>query len=550
MNRKTKYITAAFLLILALAGIRAVKNDFGLGRNMEIMISFMRQISTSYVDEVKADDMMLSGAEGITSRLDPYTTYLAEEEMSNFEVLTTGKYGGIGALIRQDSVYVKIAEPYRNSPADKAGLKIGDLIVAIDGENAKGFSTQDVSSRLKGEPGTTVKVGIKKVASGDIETVKIKRERIIIPSVSYVGYVADGIGYIRHADFTDTCYDDVRQAIKSLSSEGKLDKLILDYRNNGGGVMQSAVKILSLFLPKGTHVLSTKGRNGSQTDYATEYDPLLPDIPLVILINSHSASAAEIVAGSLQDLDRAVLVGQKSFGKGLVQTTYPLGYNAYAKITTAKYYIPTGRCIQAIRYSSDGTTAQVPDSLITEFKTKNGRKVYDGGGIMPDRITKVDYVSPFAASLYLTGVVDDFGDLYFRNHPNGISAARDFSIDTDDYSDFKKMVEGREIAFKSESRRQIERLRSTLKKEGFDQSVEDVDRIAAQLRDDKSSMLEKYKEELREAINSNIVIRYAYASGAIENSLDSDKDISEAIKVLNSETDYKSILKSQDTKRK
>ena len=296
MNRRS-YIRAALAAAAAatlfFAGVFAAKNDFGLGRNMEIMANLMRELATYYVDEVSPDEMMRNGARGITSKLDPYTEYLPESEMSDFETLTTGKYGGIGAMIRQDGDFVIIAEPYKGSPADRAGLAIGDRIVAIDGEDAKGMTTADVSARLKGEPNTTVRVAVEKLVGGSREEVKIRRERIVIPSISYSGYVADGIGYIRHADFTDTCYDDMRAAILALQERGDLRALILDYRNNGGGVMQSAVKILSLFVPKGTKVLENKGRNASSVEeFRTEYEPLLPDTPLAVLVNGNTATAA------------------------------------------------------------------------------------------------------------------------------------------------------------------------------------------------------------------------------------------------------------------
>ncbi|MEG2770866.1 MAG: S41 family peptidase, partial [Alistipes sp.] len=319
-------------------------------------------------------------------------------DMSNFELMTTGKYGGIGSLIRKKGDYITIAQPYKGTPADLAGLKIGDKIIAIDGKEAKGFSIEEVSKRLKGDPNTIVKLTVERLIGGARETFSLKRERIAIPGIPYAGFVADGIGYVQHSDFTEGCYEDMRARIEQLRAQGNLKGLILDYRNNGGGILQEAVKILSMFVPKGTEVVVTKGRKDS-TVFRTAAEPILPNLPLVVLVNGNTASAAEIVSGALQDLDRAVLIGQKSFGKGLVQTTRPLGYNAFLKLTTAKYYMPSGRCIQAIDYSlhnPNGAVKEVPDSLIREFATKGGRKVYDGGGIMPDLKIEPEYISRFA----------------------------------------------------------------------------------------------------------------------------------------------------------
>ncbi len=555
MNRRSYIIKSACAAVAAaaifFAGVFAAKNDFGLGRNMEIMANLMRELATYYVDEVSPDEMMRNGAWGITSKLDPYTEYLPESEMYKLEMLTTGKYGGIGALIRQDGDFVIIAEPYKGSPADRAGLMIGDKIVEIEGESARGMTTDDVSSRLKGEPKTTVRLTVEKLIGGSREEVKIRRERIAIPSISYSGYVADGIGYIRHADFTDTCYDDMRAAILSLQQQGDLRALILDYRNNGGGVMQSAVKILSLFVPKGTKVLENRGRDATVEEFRTEYEPLLPDTPLAVLVNGNTASAAEIVSGAIQDLDRGVLIGQRSFGKGLVQSTHPVGYNSYVKMTSAKYYIPSGRCIQAVRYSSDGRAEIVADSLVNEFRTAGGRRVYDGGGIMPDINTPTEYVSNFAVTLYLTGIIDDFGDEYMRRHHADKPDSRTFSITDADYDDFVRMVEGREVAYKSDSRRALEHLRASLEKERYDERMGDaLKAIEENLCDDKMSNLQTYRKEIIDAINANILLRFAYSEGVIENSLASDREVARAVGILQDEPEYRRILAEQDTARK
>jgi carboxyl-terminal processing protease len=550
-HKFAKYTLLAVALVAIVAsGIFATRNDFGLGRNMEIMVNLMHAISTQYVDKVDADEMMRNGAKGITSKLDPYTDFISEKEMPDFETMTTGRYGGIGALIRKKGDYVIIAEPYKGSPADENGLKIGDKIVAINGVDMRGKDVSEISKRLRGEPNTTVKVTVERLLSGEKEELKIRRRRIVIPSITYAGYIAEGVGYIRHADFTDKCYDDMRAAILRLQSEGELKSLILDYRNNGGGVLQSAVNVLSLFVPKGTMVVETRGRGEKSQKLYTEYEPLLPNTPLAVLINGNSASAAEIVSGAIQDLDRGVLIGQRSFGKGLVQGTTPLGYNAYAKITVGKYYIPSGRCIQAVNYSTDGRAEQVADSLIKEFKTSRGRKVYDGGGIMPDKRIAPKYISSFAVTLFLMGIIEDFGDDYIRRNGSKPIDVKNFSITDADYADFVKMAMSRDIPYKSESRAMLEKLRKSLAKERNNSLNEALDAIDKGLRDDKKSNLETFRAEIIEQINQNIVLRYAYAEGVIANSLRDDQEVGEAKKILSDKAEYERITTKQDTPRK
>ena len=552
MRRKfVKYTLLAIVLAVTfVGGIFATRNDFGLGRNMEIMVNLMHAISTQYVDKVDADEMMENGAKGITSKLDPYTDFIPEKDMPDFETMTTGRYGGIGALIRKKGDYVIIAEPYKGSPADDNGLKIGDKIVAINGEDMTKKDVSDISKRLRGEPNTIVTVTVEKLLTGKREDIRIRRRRISIPSITYAGYVAEGVGYIRHADFTDKCYDDMRAAILRLQSEGELKSLILDYRNNGGGLLQSAVKVLSLFVPKGTMVVETRGRGEKSQRLYTEYEPLLPNTPLAVLINGNSASAAEIVAGAIQDLDRGVLIGQRSFGKGLVQATAPLGYNSYAKITVGKYYIPSGRCIQAVNYSTDGRAEQVADSLIKEFKTAKGRKVYDGGGIMPDKKIAPKYISSFAVTLYLMGVIEDFGDDYIKRNSTNRIDVKNFSISAQDYADFVAMAMKRDIPYKSESRTALEKLRKSLADERNTSLNDALEAIDKGLKDDKQSNLETFRKEIIEQINQNIVLRYAYAEGVIANSLRDDEEVQEAIKLLADKAEYERITTKQDTARK
>lgn len=553
MTEKTiRYIlTAAAVVAAAALGIFAARNDFGLGRNMEITVNMMRELSLRYVDPIDPDLLMQGAAAGMVRDLDPYTEFMPEEEMSAFELLTTGKYGGVGALIRQKGDHVIIAQPYEGSPADRGGLKIGDRIVAIDGKDAKGFTTEQVSSRLKGDPGTFVKVTVEHLVGGARETVKLRRERIAIPGVPYAGYVADGIGYIQHSDFTEGCYEDMRRAIARLQQQGDLRGLILDYRNNGGGILQEAVKILSMFVPKGTAVVTTKGRADSAV-YRTSSEPILPELPLAVLVNGNTASAAEIVSGALQDLDRAVLIGQKSFGKGLVQSTFPLGYNTMLKLTTAKYYMPSGRCIQAVDYShaQQGSVRNVPDSLIREYTTLGGRKVYDGGGIMPDIRLDPQYVSRFAMTLYALGFIEDFVDDYVVRHAGEQIDNRTFSITDADYADFKRFMQDKEVPYESETRRILRNLKTAAQSDRYKELEEKLAKLEGELKDDTQTNLETYRREIVETINNDIVLRHGYARGVIEHGLTDDPEVKRAAEVLDNPSEYRRILTEQDTERK
>ena len=384
-------------------------------------------------------------------------------------------------------------------------------------------------------------------------TLNIKRERIAIPGIAYAGMLNDSVGYVRHADFTDGCYDDMRAAIERLRAERELKGLVLDYRNNGGGILQEAVKIVSLFTPKGTEVVSTKGRVESENKtFRTELDPLLPDVPIVVLVNGNTASSSEIVAGALQDMDRAVIMGQKSFGKGLVQSSRPIGYDAYVKMTTAKYYIPSGRCIQNIDYSEHRESGrEVADSLIREFKTRNGRKVYDGGGIMPDVSLDAEYISRFALTLYAMGIIDEFGDEYMKRHHADTIDVRRFSISDEEYERFVEFVKERNVAYTSETRLALDQLRRAVKADRFEQDMEKhIADIESGLKDDTESNLRTYRDEIVESLNSHIVLRYKYSEGAVEHSLEEDKEVAEAVKLLGDLSEYREILSSRDTRRK
>lgn len=545
-----RLLAGALLFVVAGGFLYGHREDFGLGRNMELTVNMMRELSLNYVDSVDTDKLMKDAAAGMVRNLDPYTEFIPEEEMSDFEMLTTGKYGGIGSIIRKKGDYVIITQPYENSPADKAGLKIGDRILKIGDEDAKGFTVEEVSSRLKGDPNTAIRLTIESL-DGTVRELQLMRERISIPAISYVGWVADGVGYIRHDDFTDSCAAELRAAIEQLKKEGDLNSLVIDYRGNGGGFMQEAVKIVGLFTPRGTEVVRTKGRT-EEKSYKTTTDPAYPDLRLVLLVNSNSASASEIVAGSLQDMDRAVLVGQRTLGKGLVQTTLPLGYNAMLKLTTAKYYIPSGRCIQEIDYShsQQGTVRQIPDSLIREFKTRGGRKVYDGGGIMPDVKLEPQYISRFAATLYALGFIEDFGDDYIRRNGYRTIDNKRFEITEQDFADFVRFMEDKEVPYESETRQALELIKKAAKNDRFIEIEQQITALEAELKDDTKTNLETYRQEVTEAITNDLILRHSYQRGVTEHSLEQDRELKRALELLADTTEYARILREQDTARK
>lgn len=554
MVRKSfRYFAAALagaVAALLLAG--AARNDFGLGRNMEIVVNMMRVLAQKYVDPIDPDRLMEGAAAGMVRDLDPYTEFFSEEGSQDFEFLTTGKYGGVGSLIRQKDDYVRIAQPYAGSPADRAGLRIGDRILAIDGKDAAGFTTEQVSRALKGEPGSKVRVKVRTLYGEEREVV-LTRERIAIPGVPYAGWLAEGVGYIRHSDFTEGCSEEMRRAIDRLRAEGELRGLVLDYRSNGGGIMQEAVKILSLFLPRDTEVLTTRGRAAdSHRSYRTAAEPLLPDLPLAVLVDGNTASASEIVAGALQDLDRAVVIGRRSYGKGLVQSPEPLGYNTMVKLTTAKYYIPSGRCIQAVDYSrsQEGSVREVPDSLVSEFATRAGRKVYDGGGIMPDIRTEREWVSRFAATLYALGFIEDFGDEYMQRHRDEPIDIRTFALSDEEYEAFKRFMQDKEVPYESDTRRALKLLEEAAEKDRFAELKDRFAQMEAALEDDTASNLETYRREVVEAIENDIVLRHAYAAGLIARSLVDDREAARAVEVLRDSAEYARITREQDTPRK
>ena len=522
--------------------------DFELGKSIEILANIMREFESGHVEDITAAELLDAASQGMTLATDPYSEYLSEEAMADFEVMTTGRYAGVGSLIRKKDDYILFAQPYKGAPSDEAGVKIGDKILSINGEDMKGRTASDISSRLRGEPETTVEVVVERNYNSAIDTLHITRRRISIPSVGYAGYVRDGIGYIQHGDFIEGSYNEVRSALEMLMASDTLRGLILDYRSNGGGVMQGAVDIASLFVPRGERIVSLMGRDSSSlSHFTTSHTPIAPDVPIVILVNGSSASASEILAGALQDKDRAVVMGQRTYGKGLVQGTRDVGYNSYLKYTTAKYYIPSGRCIQSRNYNEGGTTTIVPDSLISEFRTAGGRKVYDGGGIVPDVKVEPEYVSRFAITLYAMGFMEDWADEYMRRHHNETIDVRTFKLSDEEYANFCRFVEERDVPYESETRRALTALEKAAENDRYDETLsEAIASLKALIKDDKMSNMETYRDEIEDALLSDVILRHAYREGVMEHAMVYDSMVNDAVELLLNSQEYERILREQD----
>jgi carboxyl-terminal processing protease len=546
VKRRTLKIAAIAVAATLCVGFTSVAvRDARLGQNIEVLVGMFRDLSLFYVDDVSTDKLLKDAAKGMAASLDPYTELYTTEGMEELEMMTTGKYGGIGSVIRADSDYVRIAEPYRGSPADRAGLQIGDKILSVDGKDLKGASTQEVSSRLKGEPGTTLRLTVRKFRTGEIQKLTIRRERIAIPALPYYGMLGDSLGYIHHNDFTDGCSGQMRKAIEELRKQGARG-LILDYRGNGGGIVQEAISIISMFVPSGTEVLVMKGKaEGTSKVFRTTEEPIARTLPLVVLVDSYTASAAEILAGAIQDLDRGVVVGQRTFGKGLVQSTRPLGYDAFLKLTTAKYYTPSGRCIQSFDYSDKGRNggSHIPDSLINEFSTAAGRKVYDGGGITPDVVLTPEYINKFPMMLYATGILDDYADLYTLK--NGVDSIDidSFALTDANYDDFVAMVGDRPLDYESETRSVIKALREISTEEGYAAEISaELEALERKVASNNEALLRRHRTQISDMIEECIVLRAAYSEGVARHSLHKDTTVAEAARLLSDSEAYTKIL--------
>lgn len=524
--------------------------DFELGRAIEILSNMMYEFDTKYVGQPSVDKLLRYAALGISHATDPYSQYLSEEDMADFDVMTTGKYGGIGSPIRKRDKSVVFGQPYEGSPADVVGIKAGDKILSIDGDDVSTKSIDEIAGALRGDPETDVEVGIERLDDGEVERLKLHRRRINVPSVPFASVIRDGVAYIAHNDFIHGSYDEMRKALEVLMRDNELRGLVLDYRSNGGGLMTEAVDIVSLFVDHGERVVSIMGRDSSSLrHFATRYAPIARNLPIVVLVNGSSASASEILAGSLQDMDRAVVMGQRTYGKGLVQSTAHLGYNTYLKYTTDKYYIPSGRCIQAHDYTSrnsDGTIAKLADSLISKYTTRGGRNVYDGGGIVPDVKVEPQYISRFASTLYALGYIENWCDEFMSRHRDEEFDVRRFTLGDEEYANFVKYIEDKEVKYESESRQAIKALERALENDLYDDALRDeVKRLGELIKDDKMSNMQTYRREIEDMLISGIMLRYAYTRGAVEYLAVNDDEVQQAIDLILNPEEYNRILREQ-----
>ncbi len=523
-------------------------NYFEIAKNLDIFATLFKEVNTYYVDEIDPETLINTGIEAMLSSLDPYTNYIPEEDAAAYRTMTTGEYAGIGSLIAKVNGKNMITMPNKGFPAEKAGLKIGDELIEVDGTNVVEITIGEISKLLKGRANTDVTLKVKRYGMEDPIDFTITRGRIIIDNVPYYGIVGDHTGYIRLSDFTTNATKEVKTALQDLKSQG-VDKVILDLRGNPGGLLYEAVNICNIFLPKGLEVVRTKGKVAEwNKTYRTLNNSFDESIPLVVLTNNASASASEIVAGVIQDYDRGIIVGRKTYGKGLVQTTRPLAYNSQLKVTTAKYYIPSGRCIQKLDYShrqEDGSVDDIPDSLKVAFQTSHGRIVYDGGGVLPDIETEIEYLAPITISLIQKALLFDYATSYYYENRAPVDA-RKFKLSDTEYDEFISWLDEKDYDYKTNVEKSIEKLIENAKKENYYFEIEALIRnLESKVKHNKESDLITFKEQIKSILEENIVSRYFLISGEIEASLDNDTDLQEAIKVLDDFDRYHKILNTE-----
>ncbi|MCS7075604.1 MAG: S41 family peptidase [Bacteroidia bacterium] len=520
-------------------------NYFQISKNIDIFGKIYRQVNEHYVDDIEPNEFIRIGIDAMLKSLDPYTNYIPQNEIEDYQFLTTGQYGGIGAIIGQRDKKIIITEPYENSPSHKNDIHVGDEIIEVNGKSTEGLKTDEVRNMLRGQAGTEVTIKLKR--HGQIITKTFKREEIKVKNVRYVGMVTEDIGYLMLSGFTQDAAQEVKDAVINLKKQGA-KKLILDLRGNPGGLLNQAIMISNLFINKGETIVSTKGKQEvSNRTYVAENTPLDLEIPIAVLVNENSASASEIVSGVMQDLDRGVIIGQRTYGKGLVQNTLPLSYGAQIKITTAKYYTPSGRCIQKLDYShkTNGKATAIPDSMKKAFKTRNQRVVYDGGGIMPDIEIKAEEYPEVVQALAGHNIFFDFVVKYRETHDK-IAKPREFEIDDNLYNEFVKFASERNFSYNTALENKLKELRKAAEKDKtYDLIKAEIDNIEHKIKSEKTKDVTTYKKEIKELLAMEFAFHYYLESGKIQQSFKHDNEISEAIKVLNDPIRYQQILKKQ-----
>nr|WP_294859326.1 S41 family peptidase [uncultured Fluviicola sp.] len=544
MKQFLHVLTLVSILIGFGSPVKAQSNGFEEIKSMELMDLIFQQLETNYVDEIKPGEMSKTAIDAMLKQLDPYTVYYHESNMEDYRMMTTGQYGGIGALIRKMGEYTFIAEPYEGKPAQTSGAMAGDKILSIDGKDMKGKPSDEVSDALRGPKGSTIQLKVDR--AGQEKTISITRDEIKLADVPYFGMLNNGTtGYIKLNSFTQTASAEVISAYGKLKQQG-MTSLVLDLRGNGGGLLIEAVKIVNVFVKKGQTVVTTKGRIPEENrTYATSADPLDLTIPLVVLVDGGSASASEIVSGSLQDLDRAVIIGENSYGKGLVQRTFDLKYGSKIKLTISKYYTPSGRCVQRLEYYDKelgDKPKAIADSLLKSFTTANGRKVIDGRGIEPDIVVEKDDYSRLLLMLVSNNVIFNYATDYKRSHET-IGPAKTFQLSPEDYAAFKAYALKQEFTYSTASEEQLERMKKTAEDEGYFEDIKsDYDQLLSKVTPSKERDLDKFKEEINDILSSEIVSRYYYQNGRAEQAFQFDKDVQKALEILSDTKKLNTIL--------
>jgi carboxyl-terminal processing protease len=538
--------TACFFLSGSYSATAQNQNNFKIAKSLDIYSNIIKELNLNYVDQIYPEKMMKVGIDAMLKELDPYTVFIPETEIEDYQIITTGTYGGIGVLIHQDDGKTIVSEIYKGFPAEIAGMKVGDQVIEIDDINILSKTSTEVSKLIKGPAKSSVIISVKRYGESELLDLKVNREIIKIENIPYYGLLENDIAYIKLVGFSNNASKEVKRALQDLETKTTLKGLILDLRGNGGGLMNEAIDIVNLFVDKNQEVVSTKGKITEQNMiYKTRFESLNKEIPLAVMINHGSASASEIVAGALQDLDRAVIIGQRSFGKGLVQNVLPLSYNTMAKITIAKYYIPSGRCIQAIDYSlkdENGHFTKIPDSLITEYKTKSGRKVYDGGGIDPDIKLKPNIYSQLTTNLFGRFFIFDFATKYANENAN-IADPKHFKLTDQIYQEFQDYLKERDYSYKTIEERTLALFKKQAEKdECFASLKPEYEALKAAIDHNKLADFTTYQDEIKRILKLELVSRYYFIAGKVESSLTNDTELEKAMEVILDQPEYHTLL--------
>ena len=541
-------IVGIFAFAISFYSFKQDDKNFQIAKNLDIYYTLFRELNLFYVDDINPTKLVKTSVDKMLESLDPYTNFIPEDDIEDFRFMTTGEYAGIGALISKQNGKILISEPYEGFPAQKSGLKAGDILLEVAGKSTEKLSTEDVSALLKGPANKPVVVKVQRYGQKKPMDIEIMREKIQIDPVPYYGMLDKETAYIRLSNFTENCTERVKMALIELKEKHGAKTLVLDLRSNPGGLLIEAVRIANLFIPKGQEIVSTRGKV-KQWDkvYTATENPIDTVMPIAVLVNRGSASASEIVAGAIQDLDRGMIIGTRTFGKGLVQTTRDLSYNAKLKITTAKYYIPSGRCIQALDYThrnEDGSVGIVPDSLISKFKTKKGRVVFDGGGVAPDLTVEDETLSNVTVNLVTGSVIFDFAT-YYNSKTEKIASPEEFVITPEIYADFIQFVKGQDFKYESKTESELDNLLEVAKREKYyDISKDEFDKLKSKLGHNLDQDMEHFKKEISELMADEIVSRYYYQKGAIKAALRDDSDVKKALDILHKPEGYAAIFDS------